>query len=58
MYKRSHYLLEKQAQVKVIARTENNTADAIKFSLLATFFAGIFYFFGFGNNLWYALTGG
>ena len=56
MHKRTRYLVEKQAQVRVVARTENNTANTIKFSLLATFFAGIFYFLG--NNLWYALTGG
>ena len=57
MHKRSRYLVEKQAQVKVVARTENNTVNTLKFSLLAAFFAGIFYFFG-NNNLWYALTGG
>lgn len=56
MHKRSRYLVEKQAQVKVVARTENNTVNTLKFSLLAAFFAGIFYFFG--NNLLYALSGG
>ena len=45
MHKQVHYLVEKQAQVKVIARTENNTTPTIKFSLLAIFFAGLFYFF-------------
>ena len=49
-------LIESQPKVKVVARTKDNRADQIKFSLLAAIFAGFFYFFG--TNLWYALVGG
>jgi hypothetical protein len=56
MNKYYRHLIENQAKVKVVARAEENPTQPIKFAMLATFFAGIFYFLG--NNLWTALSGG
>jgi len=56
MQKRNRHIIENQSKVKVIAQADDHTADKVRFTVLAVFFAGIFYFFG--NNLWLALTGG
>ena len=55
MPKQIQRFLENQAKVRVIARAKKDD-NQLKFAALATFFAGIFYFFG--NSLWSALSGG
>jgi hypothetical protein len=60
MSKRLQRLLQNQPRVKVAQHTQNNSQVNIWFAALATFFAGVFYFFGyyFWDTLWRALTGG
>ncbi len=55
MNKHYQQLIKKQPQIKVIARTEDKN-NQLQFAVLATFFAGIFYFFG--TTIWSALVGG
>jgi hypothetical protein len=52
--------LQNRPRVKVAHHTHHNNLNTIWFTALATFFAGVFYFWGyyFGGTLWRALTGG
>ena len=52
--------LQNQSRVKVAQHTLDNNLNAIRFAALATFFAGVFYFFSyyFWGTVWHALTGG
>lgn len=51
---------QNQSRVKVAQRTHDNNLNTVWFAALASFSAGVFYFFSyyFWGSLWHALTGG
>ncbi|HEX9926278.1 MAG TPA: hypothetical protein VGD99_26715 [Anaerolineae bacterium] len=61
MSRRLRQLIENQLQVKVASQAQTDALEKTRFTMLALFCAGVFYFYGYyflGEVLWRVLSGG